>query len=187
MALVSPGVCLSQGLVIEGCRLDWFGLGACTESGHRELQSCLPAGDRPIPMEQGCIFRNWSGIFSCPGSRLVQTSPRSSDRCQHSETLEDRITPAPLAALSWEHRAPPRCAESCPSPGARSVLPAHRDPGGSTQHQLLLLLLPCQAHLPHKLSFEFRKEMREISFSCFRARRIMGSLFPVIKLIFVWV
>lgn len=47
--------------------------------------------------------------------------------------------------------------------------------------RLLLPLLLCQARLPYKslpLSFEFRKEMREISFSCFRAEGIMGSLFP---------
>lgn len=56
--------------------------------------------------------------------------------------------------------------------------PATEIPAGTAHHQLLLLLLPCQAHLPHKLSFESRKEMREISFSCFRAERIMGSLFP---------
>lgn len=151
MVIVNPGVCLFQGLVIEGCRLDWLRRGASTpmekqhlvpsitaKSGHRELRSCLTGGDRSTPIEQGCIFGNWSGTSPCPGSRMVQTWCRSSDRRRRAEILKERIITESLGAkgaLSWEPPPPPPSPEVCRGvtswcrgTGARVCAASHRDP-----------------------------------------------------------
>lgn len=105
MVLVKPGVCLLQGLVIQGCRLGWLRLGASTSIGNttqspasaQATGSSGAAGGRSIPIERGCIF----GTFSCPGSRLGQSWCRFSDRHQHNETLEGRI----ILETPWSQRS----------------------------------------------------------------------------------
>lgn len=148
-----------------------------TNSGHRETQSCPACGDRAIPIEQGCIFGNWRGPFPAQAPGWCKADANHQRGASTVRSLRRGSSWNP-----WEHTPPPEVCRGvmlcCQGTGARICAPGHRDPLKTMHHQLLLLLLPGQAHLPHKFSFEFRKEMREISFSCFRAERIMGSLFP---------